>query len=314
MRVNGTLYYLLGDHLGSTSLTTNASGQVVSEMRYKAWGEVRYASGEMPTEYQYTDQFSYESQFGLMYYGARWYDPSLGRFNQPDLIIPPTQGVQAWDRYAYTSNNPLKYTDPTGHNACSDNKDCDPNKINPKVRFPPNPFAYDTLTVGFHGILKELIGFDADIEVVVNWKAVKEGELQNFDASLNVGTSISGGASLEDAVGVEFYGHDGTVLEQSGFQLLGEDGQVPVNAGGCIDNVCGTALYTLDTSDPDNLNGEGFFVGVGLDPAGIDVSADVMGASDWVLYQKSSEPPRAQIPFFNREFLRTVPFLGQFIH
>jgi hypothetical protein len=58
VRSNGTLYYLLGDHLGSTSLTTNASGQVVSELRYKAWGEIRYSSGTTPTKYQYTGQFS----------------------------------------------------------------------------------------------------------------------------------------------------------------------------------------------------------------------------------------------------------------
>jgi hypothetical protein len=78
MRVNGTPYYLLGDHLGSTSLTTDASGQVVSEQRYceaspwdKAWDEVRYASGEMPTEYHYTGQFSYDTQQILSRLSAR---------------------------------------------------------------------------------------------------------------------------------------------------------------------------------------------------------------------------------------------------
>jgi len=35
--------YMLGDHLGSTSITTDSSGNKVSEMRYKAWGEVRYS-------------------------------------------------------------------------------------------------------------------------------------------------------------------------------------------------------------------------------------------------------------------------------
>lgn len=51
-----------------------------------------------------------------MFYKARWYDPALGRFAQADTIIPEqTQGVQAWDRYAYTNNNPLKYNDPSGH-------------------------------------------------------------------------------------------------------------------------------------------------------------------------------------------------------
>jgi RHS repeat-associated protein len=113
MRTNGNLFYLLGDHLGSTSLTTDTNGIVVSEMRYKAWGETRYASGTTPTQYQYTGQYSYTAEFGLYFYNARWYDPALSRFAQADTIIPP--GVQGWDRYAYTRNNPLRYTDPSGH-------------------------------------------------------------------------------------------------------------------------------------------------------------------------------------------------------
>ncbi len=116
MRENGTLYYLLGDHLGSTSITTFENGNLVSEMKYKAWGEVRYASGVTPTDYTYTGQYSNTGDFGLMFYNARWYDPVLGRFNQPDTLIPEqSQGVQAWDRFAYVNNNPISYNDPTGH-------------------------------------------------------------------------------------------------------------------------------------------------------------------------------------------------------
>jgi hypothetical protein len=40
----------------------------------------------------------------------------LGPFAQPDSLIPEhSQGAQAWDRYAYVNNNPLRYNDPTGH-------------------------------------------------------------------------------------------------------------------------------------------------------------------------------------------------------
>ena len=43
-------------------------------------------------------------------------DPSLGRFTSPDTIVPTgTQGTQAWDRYAFVNNNPVRYNDPTGH-------------------------------------------------------------------------------------------------------------------------------------------------------------------------------------------------------
>jgi len=55
---------------------------------------------------------------GLMFYQSRFYDPSLGRFISPDIIVPTgTQGTQAWNRYAYVNNNPVRYTDPSGHQA-----------------------------------------------------------------------------------------------------------------------------------------------------------------------------------------------------
>ncbi|MCI0553338.1 MAG: RHS repeat-associated core domain-containing protein, partial [Anaerolineae bacterium] len=133
MRSSGTLYFMFGDHLGSTSLITFANGNVVSETRYKAWGEVRHSSAYTPTKYTYTGQYSYMDDlttsgstegFGLMFYNARWYDSSLGRFAQADTIVPG--GVQGYDRYAYVNNSPLKYTDPSGHDAwwCEGNDLC----------------------------------------------------------------------------------------------------------------------------------------------------------------------------------------------
>jgi hypothetical protein len=57
-----------------------------------------------------------------MFYNARWYDPALGRFAQADTIIPG--GVQGLDRYAYANNNPLMYTDPSGHVPCDEQGYC----------------------------------------------------------------------------------------------------------------------------------------------------------------------------------------------
>jgi RHS repeat-associated protein len=58
------------------------------------------------------------TDFGLMFYNARWYDPTLGRFNQPDTVI--SSNVQGLDRYAYVYSNPIKFSDPTGHCASDD--------------------------------------------------------------------------------------------------------------------------------------------------------------------------------------------------
>jgi RHS repeat-associated protein len=112
---NNGLFWLTGDHLGSTSVTANSSGTKTAELRYKAWGETRYTSGTTLTTFKYTGQRE-ESSFGLYYYGARWYDPYLNRWAQPDSIVPESsQGTQAWDRFAYSNNNPVTYKDPSGH-------------------------------------------------------------------------------------------------------------------------------------------------------------------------------------------------------
>jgi len=117
---NNGVFYLLGDHLGSTSLVADPSGNLLSELRYKGWGETRYSSGPTPTDYRYTGQRQ-EAGIGLYYYRARWYDPELGRFAQADTIVVGSN-PGSWDRYAYIFNNPARHVDPTGH-VCSDPED-----------------------------------------------------------------------------------------------------------------------------------------------------------------------------------------------
>jgi RHS repeat-associated protein len=81
------VYYLLGDHLGSTSLTANSSGGKVAELRYHPWGGKRFASGTTPTARRYTGQIE-DAAIGLYFYNARYYDGALGRFIQADSIVP----------------------------------------------------------------------------------------------------------------------------------------------------------------------------------------------------------------------------------
>jgi RHS repeat-associated protein len=134
---SSTINYLLGDHsltcvrdkLGITAITTDSSGSMSAEIRYYPWGTERYNSGSTPTKYHFTGQ-RLESSIGLYYYGARWYDPAAGRFIQADSIVPGAGDSQAYDHYAYTNNNPVKYTDPTGHRNCEeDGYNCPGDKI-----------------------------------------------------------------------------------------------------------------------------------------------------------------------------------------
>jgi RHS repeat-associated protein len=65
-------------------------------------------------DFGYTFQRSL-TDTGLMDYKARMYDPTIGRFVQPDTLVPSPSSSQALNRYAYVNNNPVKYTDPSGH-------------------------------------------------------------------------------------------------------------------------------------------------------------------------------------------------------
>ncbi len=81
------------------------------------YGEIRWNNGTNVTDFGFTSQRN-DGYIKLIDYGARWYDPVLGRFISPDTIIPDPANGQSFNRYTYVYNNPLKYTDPSGH--CSE--------------------------------------------------------------------------------------------------------------------------------------------------------------------------------------------------
>ncbi|MEM8535960.1 MAG: RHS repeat-associated core domain-containing protein, partial [Chloroflexota bacterium] len=103
--------YLHGDHLGSISLT---SGAVESQQEFDPWGVVHQGGiDSSTTTLNFTGQRRDDT--GLLYYHARYYDPRLGRFLSPDILVPDPANPQDWNRYTYVRNNPMNATDPTGH-------------------------------------------------------------------------------------------------------------------------------------------------------------------------------------------------------
>ncbi|MBI1793650.1 MAG: hypothetical protein HYR70_05615, partial [Chloroflexi bacterium] len=125
MRDASGVTYLHGDHLGSTSVASNASGALVSRQTYYAFGVPRTTEGTLPTDYTFTGQKN-DASDGLMYSGARYYDAAIGRFTQPDSIIPNQFDPQSLNRYAYVRNNPVRYTDPIGHREDCGDDPCPP--------------------------------------------------------------------------------------------------------------------------------------------------------------------------------------------
>jgi len=114
------LYYRHGDHLGSTSVLSDEDGLKVadSEVVYAPFGEIREGDLSELTDFGFTGQQLDRSTGGLMYYGARYYLPSLRRFISADTIVPGAANPQSFNRYSYVINNPLVLIDPTGHIYC----------------------------------------------------------------------------------------------------------------------------------------------------------------------------------------------------
>lgn len=141
-RVNGTLYFLQSDHLGSTSLMTNTSGYSVSgtTARYLPYGGYRTTPTAGLTEMGYTGHHQNDS-IGLIYMNARFFVPSLGRFASADTIVPSPGNPQSYNRYTYTRNNPIMLVDPSGHAdiACPD--------ICPDVPGGPGPETPDACVI-----------------------------------------------------------------------------------------------------------------------------------------------------------------------
>ncbi|MBN2420314.1 MAG: RHS repeat-associated core domain-containing protein [Deltaproteobacteria bacterium] len=93
---------------------TNNDGVEIETTEYMPFGSQRNHSGTDASAYKFTDQ-ELDSENGLYNYNARLYDPFIGRFISPDTIIPQPYNPQSLNRYSYCLNNPLRYTDPSGH-------------------------------------------------------------------------------------------------------------------------------------------------------------------------------------------------------
>jgi RHS repeat-associated protein len=118
-------YFYHTDHLGSTRLVTDDTKTIVSAVTYHPFGEVDVKEGS--EDFLFTGKE--KDATGLYYYGARYYDPQIGRFITRDTwtYLPNDtrafgKTVSQWlgdpqvlNRYSYCRNNPLKFIDPTGH-------------------------------------------------------------------------------------------------------------------------------------------------------------------------------------------------------
>jgi RHS repeat-associated protein len=108
------------DHVGSTRAVTTSAATSPSP-RYRPFGGRFDITDEHTLGLDDSNQVLHgftgqrSREYGPLYdYGARMYDPELGRFLQPDPVIPDLYNPQDYNAYAYVRNNPLANTDPSG--------------------------------------------------------------------------------------------------------------------------------------------------------------------------------------------------------
>ena len=113
---DGTSFgYYLNDEQGSVRYLTGSDGSIRNHYRYSAFGETITAEETVPNRLRYNGQMA-DGLTGLYYLRARYYNASLGRFTQEDVIY--NDGLNL---YAYCNSNPVMYSDPSGFA-----KQCDP--------------------------------------------------------------------------------------------------------------------------------------------------------------------------------------------
>lgn len=106
-----TTYYH-SDGLGSVIAASNDAGALLWRKEYAPFGQQIDATAENE-RLSYTGK-QHDDATGLTYFGARYYDPHLGRFMSVDPVGFVESNPMSFNRYAYVNNNPYKYVDPDG--------------------------------------------------------------------------------------------------------------------------------------------------------------------------------------------------------
>jgi len=115
-------YYYLKDHLGSIKMIVDASGNMDSYNDYYPFGmlmDKRTGAASADARYKFTGK-ERDAETGFDYFGARYYDSRIGRFNSIDRFADKYPGMSP---YGYAAGNPTSIIDPSGDTVVSINVD-----------------------------------------------------------------------------------------------------------------------------------------------------------------------------------------------
>jgi RHS repeat-associated protein len=114
----GTVTFYHNDGLGSPVAATNASGNVIWRKTYDPYGrEINNGGAAADSNNIGYTGHRFDEDLDLVYAGARYYDPLIGRFMSVDPAGFQENSIQSFNKYAYANNNPYAFVDPNGEAA-----------------------------------------------------------------------------------------------------------------------------------------------------------------------------------------------------
>ncbi len=122
-----SMYYIHPDRLGSYTHITNANKQVIRNLHFDPWGNVKADTNwtvfveDAPGKLVFSSRFDrgftgheHYTDLKIINMNGRLYDPVIARFFSPDNFVQAPGFTQSYNRYSYCLNNPLQYVDPSG--------------------------------------------------------------------------------------------------------------------------------------------------------------------------------------------------------
>ncbi len=106
--------FLHNDAGGSAIGASDESGALLWRESYRPYGERLRNEPAADANRQFFHGKPRDQETGLQYFGARYYDPVVGRFLSMDPAAFAENNVHSLNRYAYANNNPYRYRDPDG--------------------------------------------------------------------------------------------------------------------------------------------------------------------------------------------------------
>lgn len=115
-------YYLYDGRNSVTEILTE-NANLANSYQYDPYGNLTSGTADGVNYYGYNGE-STNVKTGLQYLRARYYDAENGTFTTEDSELGTTENPLTRNRYAYTSNNPVNYDDPTGHSWWKKSSEC----------------------------------------------------------------------------------------------------------------------------------------------------------------------------------------------